>query len=180
MVSARADLLHFQSIFAACRGPDRTSPRTDFIRAPNVSIITDDCGLDIAMVSPADRVNLLLKTGSLADPASSLLRTKLENAMKIAIAILAASAGMLALAQTDANAAPNCNQAPYGNCIRCTGWASMPYWAAQACYHASNPQVTFACSSNKCGLPPSKLPKGDLKPRPRQGNGVIPHQENRR
>lgn len=89
--------------------------------------------------------------------------------MKSRMILIAACVGVFALAQTDASAAPRCNEAPYGNCMRCTGWANMAAWVSQACYFAWNSQVRFPCSDSKCGMLKDKVfPDAGLKPRPRQ------------
>ncbi|WP_156387710.1 hypothetical protein [Methylobacterium sp. Leaf399] len=70
--------------------------------------------------------------------------------LAMVLAILLATVGILAA--STASAAPNCNEAPYGQtCMRCYGWQGMSGWAGQACYRASNPGVRFACSISRCG-----------------------------
>ena len=65
-----------------------------------------------------------------------------------------------AVVATEALAAPNCNEAPYGrSCMVCKGWLNLSGWKNQACYLTSNPNgPRFACSSLKCG--PIKIDGG--------------------
>jgi hypothetical protein len=114
-------------------------------------------------------------------PTPSAIRTNilLENTMRKSHLAGAFIGLAMALSPTYASAAPKCNEAPYGTCMRCYGWANLGVWAGQACYHSSNPQVRLACSFKNCGAGVIK-PISRTEQKSRSDKGSISRQDNSR